>query len=235
VLNVIDPDAARAALRAGLLACPEPDCPGRLRIWTRARPRRVRLAGGQVLVHPDRGRCRECEVTQVLLPAWCLPRRAYGVDVVGAALLAGAQGRGCERAAAAAGVPLGTVRGWLRAVTRASGVLITQAVEVAKSYGDPDACSPRTRVDHESSPLAAAVNAVGGAAGVLHLAVAHPRRGTPNSVTGIDYLEIISSRYHRELLHARRLADPTGAIGRAGPWELINVITAGRLLTSRAG
>jgi hypothetical protein len=55
-------------------------------------------------------------------------------------------------------------------------------------------------------------------------------------VTGLDYLEIIAERYHREIMHARCPVDPaTGAIGRAGLWEPINVITAGRLLTAPSG
>jgi hypothetical protein len=41
-----------------------------------------------------------CAVTQVQLPAWCVPRRGYGVEVVGAALLAAAEGAGHRRVAA---------------------------------------------------------------------------------------------------------------------------------------
>ena len=86
MITVVDPDAARRALLAGLLTCPEPGCEGVLRVWSRARTRRVRrLDGALIALRPDRARCRRCAVTQVLLPAWCVPRRGYGVEVVGAA------------------------------------------------------------------------------------------------------------------------------------------------------
>src|SRR5680860_789378 len=95
VITVVDPDAARRALLAGRLRCPEPGCEGVPRVWSRARARRVvGLDGGLIELRPDRARCRCCAVTQVLLPAWCLPRRGYHVEVVGAALLAGAEGAG---------------------------------------------------------------------------------------------------------------------------------------------
>src|SRR5680860_1438447 len=85
VITVVDPDAARRALLAGRLRCPEPGCEGVLRVWSRARARRVvGLDGGLIELRPDRARCRCCAVTQVLLPAWCLPRRGYHVEVVGA-------------------------------------------------------------------------------------------------------------------------------------------------------
>ena len=95
MITVVDPDAARRSLVAGELACPQPDCGGRLRVWSRALPRRVRgLDGTVVRVTPDRARCRACRVSHVLLPAGWLPRRGYDVEVVGAALLAAAEGAG---------------------------------------------------------------------------------------------------------------------------------------------
>jgi hypothetical protein len=51
----------------------------------------------------------------VLLPVFCLLRRAYSVAVIGAALAGkAARGLGHRRVAAELGVPAGTVRGWLR-------------------------------------------------------------------------------------------------------------------------
>jgi hypothetical protein len=42
-----------------------------------ARLRRVRAAQGpDAELVPRRSRCRECGATHVLLPAWCLARRA---------------------------------------------------------------------------------------------------------------------------------------------------------------
>ena len=116
MITVVDPDAARRALLAGRLTCPEPGCAGVLRVWSRARARRVRVRdGGLVEMRPDRARCRCCAVTQVLLPVWCLPRCGYDLEVVDAALLAAAEGAGHRRAAAAVDAPAGTVRGWQRA------------------------------------------------------------------------------------------------------------------------
>ena len=146
MITVVDPDAARAALSAGDLACPESGCAGTLRIWSGARARHVQLPGGQWRrLRPDRARCRACGVTHVLLPAWCLPRRAYSTDVVGTALLAAAQGAGHTRAAAAAGAPTATVRDWLRAVGRSAPALTAQAITVAGAAGEADACWTATR------------------------------------------------------------------------------------------
>jgi hypothetical protein len=234
-MTVVDPDAARAALSAGSLACPEPDCAGTLRIWTQARARQVQLPGGQWRrLRPDRARCRVCGVTHVLLPAWCLPRRAYGSEVVGAALLAAAQGAGYARAAAAAGAPTSTVRDWLRAVGRSAPALTAQALAVAGAAGEADACWPRPA--RPCSALTSAVNALAAAARAFHLALTRPRpTRAGGSLTGIDYLAIVAERHRRQLLHGLRLADPTGAAAGLSPWQTINVLTAGRLLTTRSG
>jgi hypothetical protein len=50
----------------------------------------------------------------VLLPVTLLARRAYAVEVIGAALLARAAGAGHRRIGLGLGVPAATVRGWLR-------------------------------------------------------------------------------------------------------------------------
>ncbi|HEY5877349.1 MAG TPA: DUF6431 domain-containing protein [Nakamurella sp.] len=110
--------AARAAvveshLGSGALACP--GCGGRLVPWGHARVRLVRGLGGGERVRPRRSRCAGCRATHVLLPVFCLLRRAYSVTVIGAALAAkAALGLGHRRIAARLGVPSGSVRGWLR-------------------------------------------------------------------------------------------------------------------------
>src|SRR5262249_62019635 len=106
---------AETALAAGALRGPR--CAGgRLRRWSWAAERLVRrLDGTTARVRPRRARCRSCRVTQVLLPGWCLPRRADAADVVGAALLAHAGGAGYRTISAKLGRPLSTVRRWLRA------------------------------------------------------------------------------------------------------------------------
>jgi hypothetical protein len=50
----------------------------------------------------------------VLLPVTVLLRRAYAVEVIGAALTARAGGSGHRRIGEQLGVPVATVRGWLR-------------------------------------------------------------------------------------------------------------------------
>jgi hypothetical protein len=57
-------------------------------------------------------------VTHVLLATVCLLRRADGVAVIGAALLAKAGGRGHRPIAAMLDRPESTVRGWLRSFDR---------------------------------------------------------------------------------------------------------------------
>src|SRR5664279_803519 len=211
MITVVDPDAARAALSAGDLACPQSGCAGTLRIWSAARARHVQLPGGQRRrLRPDRARCRACGVTHVLLPAWCLPRRAYSSDVVGTAL------------------------DWLRAVGRSAPALTAQALAVAGAAGEADACWPRP--SQPCSALTSAVNALAAAARALHLVLTRPRL-TPagGPVTGIDYLAILAERHRRQLLHGLRLADPTGAAAALSPWQTINVMPAGRLLTARSG
>jgi Homeodomain-like domain len=74
----------------------------------------VRRGVGEQEVRPRRGRCGGCGRTHVLLPEFCLLRRRDAVDVIGAALVAKAQGVGYRRIAGDLGVPAETVRGWLR-------------------------------------------------------------------------------------------------------------------------
>src|SRR6266545_525758 len=87
VIMVVDADQAETDLAAGRLACPR--CGGRLRPWSWATARLVRqLDGTTTRLRPRRARCQACRGTQVLLPGWCLPRRADAAEVIGAALVA---------------------------------------------------------------------------------------------------------------------------------------------------
>jgi hypothetical protein len=113
VIMVVDVAEAEADLVSGRIACPR--CAGRLRPWSYAAVRRIRLGDGSVrVVRPRRGRCTGCHGTQVLLPGWCLPRRADALEVVVAALLACEDGLGYRRIAARLGRSVWTVRAWLR-------------------------------------------------------------------------------------------------------------------------
>src|SRR6266542_3415927 len=114
VIMVMDADQAETDLAAGTLTCPR--CGGRLRPWSWATARLVRqLDGTTPRLRPRRARCQACRGTQVLLPGWCLPRRADAAEVIGAALLAHATGAGHRAIAAKLRRPQATVRRWLRA------------------------------------------------------------------------------------------------------------------------
>ncbi len=107
-----DPVGVESRLMTGRVGCP--GCSGVLRPWGWARPRRVYGIGG--VLRPRRGRCGGCLVTHVLLPVTVLLRRAYAAEVIGAALLARADGHGHRWIGAVLEVPAATVRGWLRVV-----------------------------------------------------------------------------------------------------------------------
>jgi len=111
-----DLEVVEADLAARRLSCP--DCDGPLAPWGFARERRVRMLDGVRMLRPRRAWCQSCESTHVLLPAWSVPRRRDGAEVIGQALLASAQGAGHRTIAARLGRPPGTVRGWLRAFAR---------------------------------------------------------------------------------------------------------------------
>src|SRR5690348_6251249 len=94
----------------GRVACP--GCRESLRPWGWARARGVHGVAG--VVRPRRARCSGCLITHVLLPVTMLLRRAYAVDVIGAALAARAGWAGHRSIGLLVGVPAATVRGWLR-------------------------------------------------------------------------------------------------------------------------
>ena len=80
-----DRDEVERQLAGGELACPS--CGGVLGGWGNGRLRPVRTAERpDAEVVPRRSRCRQCKGTHVLLPAWCLLRRADAAAVIGAAL-----------------------------------------------------------------------------------------------------------------------------------------------------
>ena len=112
-----DPDVVERQLGGGELACPL--CGGVLARWGNGAARRGRLLDGpEAELVPRRSRCRGCGATHVLLPAWCLTRRADAGEVIGLALEVKAAGEGHRVIAARLGRPASTVRGWLRAFTR---------------------------------------------------------------------------------------------------------------------
>jgi hypothetical protein len=160
VIVVLDAEAVRAALAAGRLDCPS--CRAApLRRWGYARVRTVHQPGGRrEWLRPARARCGGCGATHVLVPVHCPPRSAYGLELLGQALLAGAHGRGHRRIAADLDVPEGTVRGWLRRARQVAEPLRVRA-GIALVGFTPDACAD---LKPRGSRLAEALNALAAAA-----------------------------------------------------------------------
>ena len=148
-------------LAGGELACPS--CGGVLGGWGYVAERPVRiLDGADVRVRPRRSRCRGCGGTHVLLPVWCLSRRADASAVIGAALVAAAAGAGFRKIAQVLGRPPSTVRRWLRRFAgRAEAVRVFFTVLLARTSPDP------VMPAGAAGPVAAAGSAVAGAASAL--------------------------------------------------------------------
>lgn len=159
-----DRDVVERQLGGGELACPS--CGGVLARWGNGASRRVRLPAGEageqarhVVLVPRRARCRGCGATHMLLPAWCLARRADAGEVIGLALEAKAAGAGHRVIAERLGRPASTVRGWLRAfAARAEQVRSVFTALAASLVPDPPLPVPA------GSPVADAVAAVAAAA-----------------------------------------------------------------------
>jgi len=132
-LFTVEADQVRVESRlvAGQLDCPA--CPRALRPWGWARSRKVHGVVG--VLRPRRARCPACLVTHVLLPITVLARRAYAVEVIGAALLARATGSGHRTIGRALSVPAATVRGWLRVMAARSEATRLFLLQVAHRAG----------------------------------------------------------------------------------------------------
>ncbi|MDT5287082.1 MAG: hypothetical protein QOF88_1971 [Mycobacterium sp.] len=128
----VDPVRVESRLAAGEVACPS--CPGGLLTgWGFARARHV--VGVAEPIRPRRSRCRSCLVTHVLLPVTLLLRRAYVADLIWAAVVAKAAGGGHRLIGARAGIPVSTVRGWLRVMGGRGDVVRDWFLAVAVAAG----------------------------------------------------------------------------------------------------
>jgi transposase-like protein len=160
VLLCADAAAASADLAGGLLACPSCGT-GRLRRWGHGRERVIRLLGGATArLRPQRARCGSCRRTHLLLPSWCAPRRADGIEVIGTGLALALGGAGYGRIGRDLGVPAATVRGWLRRL-RCRAEDIRQ--DAMHQLGQIGGASPALPVP-AGSPLGDALNAAAAAA-----------------------------------------------------------------------
>src|SRR5215468_8060947 len=112
------PLAVDAYVAAGRdLEFPRPACPscaGPLVSWSGYR-RYVRAAGRSRRIFVPRLRCGRCEASHALLPAFALAWRLDTAETIGT-VIAEVAGGGCgiRPAAARAGVPFTTARGWVR-------------------------------------------------------------------------------------------------------------------------
>jgi transposase-like protein len=178
VLTVLDDATAESALAAGELRCPS-CCTGRLRRWGYARRRQLRhLRGQRHSVRPRRSRCDVCSATHVLLPADVPPRHADTLEVVLNGLLAAQHGGGCRTIAADLGVPVDTVRAWLRRVRgRAESV---QRVATLRAHELDPMLDP---ILPTGSPLGDALNALGHAAAATRCRLG--MAGTPAQHIGL--------------------------------------------------
>jgi|NGEPerStandDraft_6_1074524.scaffolds.fasta_scaffold123562_1 hypothetical protein len=138
-------------------------CGGSFKAWGYARTRVIRERGGvRRLLRPRRVRCAGCRVTHVLLPAVFLARRTDSAQVILAALLAKAGGRGHRPIAAELALPPGTVRGWLRRASTNAERVRARAMRFAVE-ADPLLAA----VEPAGSVLGDALEAVGVAAAAV--------------------------------------------------------------------
>ncbi len=129
----VEADQVRVESRlvAGQVGCP--GCSGALRPWGWARARVVHGIAGAL--RPRRARCPGCLITHVLLPVTVLARRAYAAEVIGAALLARANGSGHRGIGQQLELPAATVRGWLRVMAERLEATRLHLVQVARRAG----------------------------------------------------------------------------------------------------
>jgi len=116
---------------------PQPDCPscaGPLVFWSGYR-RHVREAGRCRKIFVPRLRCASCRVSHALLPAFVLAWRLDVAETVGAVIGQVAGGCGVRPAAARAGVPYTTARGWVRRFRARAPVLGTGFAALAVELG----------------------------------------------------------------------------------------------------
>jgi transposase-like protein len=117
---------------------PRPQCPScssPVVFWS-GYWRHVRWQERERKIFVPRVRCRACGVSHALLPAFVLARRLDAADTAGAVIgqVAGG-GCGVRVAAAAAGVPHTTARGWVRRFAARAGELAVSFSALAVELG----------------------------------------------------------------------------------------------------
>ena len=132
-LTVDEYAAAGRAVRVPRPDCPA--CPGPVVFWS-GYWRQVRWLGRCRKIFVRRVRCRGCQVTHAVLPAFTLAWRLDAADAVGAVIGTVAGGVcGVRPAADAAGVPHTTARGWVRRFAARAGELAVSFSALAAELG----------------------------------------------------------------------------------------------------
>jgi transposase-like protein len=149
---------------------PRPDCPlcaGPMTLWS-GYWRHVRAAGRCRKVFVSRLRCGRCRVSHALLPAFVLAWRLDVAETVGA-VIAEVAGGGCgvRPAAARAGVPHTTARGWVRRFRVRAGELGTAFAALAVELGGDAVRPPAEAARFALAGIGAAFGAAAGLPGGL--------------------------------------------------------------------
>jgi Domain of unknown function (DUF6431) len=148
-----------------------PSCAGPLVFWSGYR-RHVRAAGRCRRIFVPRLRCAPCRVSHALLPAFVLAWRLDVVETVGAVLTEVAGGAcGVRPAAARAGVPHTTARGWVRRFSDRARELGVGFAALAVELGGGPACPPAVPGRFALAAIGAAFGVAAGLPGWLALGV----------------------------------------------------------------
>jgi transposase-like protein len=121
------------------LEVPRPECPGcstPMGFWS-GYERSLRAGGRDLRLWVRRARCRTCESTHALLPAFVVAGRLDTVETIGAVLEELAHGpRGVRPAAEAAAVPHTTAREWWRRFRQRAERLAVAFCALVADLGD---------------------------------------------------------------------------------------------------
>ncbi|HXZ62893.1 MAG TPA: DUF6431 domain-containing protein [Acidimicrobiales bacterium] len=122
------------------LEVPRPECPAcstPMVFWS-GYTRALRAGGRDLRLWVRRARCRPCEATHALLPAFVVAGRLDAAETIGAVLEGVIAGPGGVRPAAeAAAVPHTTARGWVRRLQERAEVLAVAFAALAVELGGP--------------------------------------------------------------------------------------------------
>ncbi len=140
-MSMVGPCPLTAGAYASLgraVVVPRPQCPScssPVVFWS-GYWRHVRWQERERKIFIPRVRCRGCGVSHALLPAFVLARRLDAAEPVGTVIGQVAGGAcGVRRAAAAAGVPHTTARGWVRRFAARAGELAVSFSALAVELG----------------------------------------------------------------------------------------------------